>query len=120
MRLLVTGSRDFGFPAFIVSVLDEFRTRDPLVIVGDCRGPDAIAKQWVEQNDGNALVFAADWDTAGKAAGPLRNQRMVTEGKPDEALAFWDGISRGTLDCLTRCVKAGVPVRIIPKKWAGR
>lgn len=43
---------------------------------------------------------------------------LVKGREPGElvrAVAFWDGMSKGTIDCLTRCVKAGVEVRIVPK-----
>ena len=44
----------------------------------------------------------------GKRAGPLRNQRMLDEGKPDLVVAFPGG--GGTKDMVRRAVKAGVSV----------
>ena len=43
-----------------------------------------------------------------KKAGPLRNQRMLDEGKPDLVVAFPGG--GGTKDMVRRSVKAGVPI----------
>lgn len=48
--------------------------------------------------------------TNGKAAGPIRNQRMLDEGKPDLVVAFPGG--RGTADMVRRAKAAGVPVRL--------
>ena len=42
----------------------------------------------------------------GKKAGPLRNQRMLDEGKPDLVVAFPGG--GGTKDTVRRAVQAGV------------
>ena len=49
-----------------------------------------------------------EWDELGKKAGPLRNQRMLEEGKPELVVAFPGG--GGTKDMVRRAVKAGVSV----------
>ena len=59
-------------------------------------------------------VIPADWKKHGRAAGPIRNQQMLDEGKADVVVALWDGKSRGTLDMIQRATEAGVPVRILP------
>jgi hypothetical protein len=56
------------------------------------------------------IEFPADWDTHGKAAGFMRNQLIVDNC--DKVTAFWDGKSKGTLDTITRAVKAGKTVVI--------
>jgi hypothetical protein len=63
-------------------------------------------------------VFPADWETHGRAAGPIRNQAMLDEGKPYLVIAFWDGKSKGTLDMISRATRAGVPVKIVPPRKA--
>jgi len=40
-----------------------------------------------------------EWDELGKKAGPLRNQRMLDEGKPDLVVAFPGG--GGTKDMVS-------------------
>ena len=57
------------------------------------------------------LTFPADWKTYGRAAGPLRNARMIAEGKPDLVLAFPGG--RGTADMTRKARAAGVEVRAV-------
>jgi hypothetical protein len=51
----------------------------------------------------------ADWTTHGKAAGPIRNARMVALGA-DVCLAFPKGESRGTRGCMRLAEKAGIRV----------
>lgn len=63
------------------------------------------------------FLFHADWAGQGKAAGMIRNSRMVKAWAEDGgalyALALWDGASRGTLDTFTKIVKAGHDVRVL-------
>ncbi len=116
-RLLVCGSRDDRDYHRVAGYMDDENATLvglTVVIVGDCRGPDAFAARWAREHGVPVAEFAADWETHGRAAGPIRNQRMVDEARPTRALAFWDGSSRGTLDCISRCVKAGALVKIVP------
>lgn len=66
-------------------------------------------------NDGKG--FPADWKRYGKAAGPIRNQQMIDEGKPDLVLAFHENIneSRGTKDMVARARGIGIKVIIITR-----
>lgn len=129
MRIIVTGCRDWDEdfdeePTVSRELEKHWRFDNEYVLmVGDCpTGVDRLARDWFrsmgrllnEERAGRMTVWAANWKLHGKSAGPRRNQAMVDAGA-DLCLAFWDGESRGTLDCLTRCVKAGIPVRIIPK-----
>jgi len=60
-------------------------------------------------------VYAAEWYRFGKAAGPIRNQQMLDEGKPDLVVAFHNNLSRsrGTRDMINRAKKALIPVQVI-------
>ncbi|OQM74911.1 DUF2493 domain-containing protein [Manganibacter manganicus] len=78
------------------------------VISGMARGADTLAVDWATDNFCPTLKFYADWDTHGKAAGPIRNQQMIDEGKPDLVVAFPGG--RGTADMVRRSRKAGIEV----------
>jgi hypothetical protein len=39
------------------------------------------------KNNWKTLVFKPNW-LLGKKAGPIRNEKMITEGKPDYAICF--------------------------------
>ena len=54
------------------------------------------------------IVFPAEWDKYGVSAGPIRNQKMIDEGKPDLVFAFPGG--RGTTDMIRRAAVAGIRV----------
>lgn len=53
----------------------------------------------------------AEWDKHGKAAGPIRNQKMVDLGAT-VCLAFPLPGSRGTAHCMSAARKASIPVWI--------
>lgn len=51
----------------------------------------------------NVEVIEADWRKHGKRAGFIRNSEMLAR-RPDYVIAFWDGLSRGTLDTISKAV----------------
>lgn len=107
MRVLVCGGRDYHESDTVWMLLNDFAPT--VVIHGACpRGADKAADQWAKRMRRSVEAFPADWDTHGRAAGPIRNQRMLDEGKPDLVLAFPGG--RGTADMVRRAKKAGVRV----------
>lgn len=127
-RILVCGSRNYGQEKFeywiIRTILDELlrhwrdHNSDKMTLIeGGGKGADSVAFDWArdEYLRVDHLSFPADWDTYGKAAGPIRNQQMLDEGRPDLVLAFTSNLkeSKGTKDMVTRAAKAGVEVRII-------
>jgi hypothetical protein len=90
IRVLVCGGRDFDDRALLEAVLDRLhRTRVfAALIEGDARGADRMAGAWAEAQGIAHEVFKADWDGLGSKAGPIRNQRMLDEGRPDLVVAF--------------------------------
>lgn len=109
-RLLVCGGRDYADRSHVWATLDRVHRKRPLglVIHGASRGADTLAARWAEGASVETADFPADWERHGKAAGPIRNQRMLDEGKPDAVVAFPGGT--GTADMVARARKAGVPV----------
>jgi hypothetical protein len=114
-RLLVCGGRAFADDALLAEVLERHIPIDWL-IEGEAPGADRMARNWAVQTGVPVLKYPADWDRYGKAAGPIRNQFMLDDGKPTHAVAFYDrprGESKGTADMVRRLKKAGVPVEEI-------
>lgn len=129
MRILVCGSRDFRDDAKLEHVLNTVVR--PIagyarftLIHGACpTGADAFTDTWfcnLPDRDyiGRCERYPADW-SIGKSAGPLRNARMLAEGKPDVVLAFpvvnsAGDMTRGTADMVKRALAACIPVQIYP------
>lgn len=109
-RVLVCGGRDFSDTALVYRTLDRIH-REMMIgvlIEGDAHGADRIAGYWARRNRIDNLKFKADWKTYGNAAGPIRNQQMIDDGKPDMVVAFPGG--RGTADMVTRAKAAGIKI----------
>ena len=83
------------------------RTIDVL-IEGDAPGADRLAGHWAQRNGVTSVKYPADWGTHGKRAGPLRNLRMLREGKPELVVAFPGGA--GTAHMVQLARGAGVEV----------
>lgn len=116
-RLLVCGGRDFAAADLLTRVLDRAHEgwRISALIHGDAPGADTLARLWAESRNVPHLPFPADWREHGRAAGPMRNQRMLDEGRPEIVIGFKG--NRGTRDMLWRAQNAGLPVYLIG--WAG-
>ena len=123
MRVLVCGGRDFTDYTFFRDKMEEIAlARFPrmdadeygnflykvTIISGGAKGADSLAADWAAVNWAGYEEYRADWNKHGKAAGPIRNQKMLDEGKPDLVIAFQGG--NGTNDMINRAKKADIEV----------
>lgn len=110
MRVLVCGGRNYSDWLTVYSALDKLYVEEDVscVIHGAAPGADSLAAKWAEIHKIPQLSCPADWDAHGKAAGPIRNQLMLQDGKPDVVLAFPGG--RGTADMVGKAKVAKVRV----------
>ena len=108
MRVLVCGGRDFSDYAMMGRILARYQDRIGVIIHGAARGADQLAWRWAVATGIPHEPFPADWNEHGKAAGPIRNQQMLDEGKPDLVIAFPGG--KGTNDMVRRAIDSGVTV----------
>lgn len=110
MRVLVCGGRDYADELSFDLAMDAlYLPRDTVIIHGAAKGADTLANSYASANGMAVDMFRADWANYGPGAGPVRNQRMIDEGKPDLVIAFPGG--RGTADMVRRAKAAGVSVR---------
>ncbi len=107
MRILICGDRNWHDGGSIREIIARFQPS--VVIEGEAKGADTLARLSAESMGIMVEKYPADWNTYGKAAGPIRNSQMLREGKPDVIVGFHYNIdeSRGTRDMLTRAKKAG-------------
>lgn len=109
-RVLVCGGRDFNDRALVDLTLYSLHAATPISVIvhGGATGADTLARVWAYRNCVPAIDFPANWDADGKAAGPIRNAKMLKVGQPDLVVAFPGG--RGTDDMIARAERAGVEV----------
>lgn len=131
MRILVCGGRTYGAEIdgkpeeqaqherhhIYRELYDRTAPKDPtymlpdpeaFIIAGAAKGADSVAIDWAIVNWVPFCEYPADWAHHGRAAGFIRNQTMLDDGKPDVVLAFPGG--RGTEDMVRRALRAGVKV----------
>ena len=123
MKILVCGDRNWLDYALIcrtldpilLSMPDEYPSTFITIIGGNAKGADTMAGIYAKAWALSLEVYPAEWKKYGRAAGPIRNQQMLDEGKPDRVIAFHDDIehSKGTKDMVARAKKAGIPVEVI-------
>lgn len=115
--ILVCGSRNYDDAETITEVLGTYRKRyeSITIIHGACSGADTIAQAYADYFKIPCKSYPALWKDHGRGAGPIRNQRMLDEGKPSLVLAFHDDIksSKGTRDMVSKSMKISIPVMLI-------
>lgn len=115
-KILVCGGRDYTNRKKVYHVLDTLKNvfGEVIIIQGDARGADRLAKAQAISRGVVHMDFPADWEGLGARAGPIRNQQMLDEGKPDLVIAFPGG--RGTADMVNRAKVSGIETEIIIDK----
>ncbi len=119
MRILVCGDRHWQNRLAIQRELVRLRKilgqTQYTIIEGEAKGADTLARKVAESLGWSVMRFFAEWDRFGKAAGPIRNRRMLDEGKPDLVIAFHANIerSRGTKDMVEQAKKRGIETKVI-------
>lgn len=110
IRVLVCGGRDYTDAMTLGSWLGGIHKDRgiALIIEGGGTGADTLARLFGQYAGIPVRTFGANWRKLGKAAGPIRNAKMIEEGKPDLCVAFPGG--RGTADMVRRARAAGIEV----------
>jgi YspA, cpYpsA-related SLOG family len=125
MKIIVCGGRDFEDEAYVFGVLDAYLALQGravhLIAHGGARGADNLADKWATVRGIKVKQFPVpkrEWDLYGKAAGPIRNKRMLEEVGPDVVIAFPGG--SGTADMVKRSLSKGVEVLSLPGVVGGK
>lgn len=110
MKVLVCGGRDYWDRQRVFDELDALPGVSA-VIHGGASGADQLAEEWGRSRGMVVREYLPDWKAYGKAAGPIRNKRMLDDGKPDLVLAFPGG--RGTENMTMQAHAAGVDIHFV-------
>ena len=119
MRVLICGGRDMDRSAcfnwlernlldYLCEATGCYTISVSHIIQGGARGADEGAKDWAKSENIPCLEFKADWKSHGKAAGPIRNRKMIQEGRPDFVVALPGG--KGTANMVNQAYSEGLPV----------
>jgi len=118
MKILICGNRSFTDIDKIREVISSLPKKDTVIIHGAAKGADSIAGQVAAEVGLRVLAFPADWKKYGRAAGPIRNKKMLIEGKPNIVYAFYrdKAESKGTKNMVNQAIKAGIKVIVYESK----
>ena len=109
IKVAVVGSRHFNNYQQMEEVLDWYEIE--VIISGGARGADALAKKYAANKNIPYKEFPAEWDKYGKAAGPIRNKKIVEAS--DEIVAFCEiSKSKGTASTVKIANEMGKPVSV--------
>lgn len=107
MKLAIIGSRNLeieDLSSYIAQNVTE-------IVSGGARGVDSAAAKYAKENGIPLTEFLPDYARYKRAA-PLKRNEKIAE-YADEALAFWDGTSKGTLYTVELFKKLGKKVTAI-------
>lgn len=116
MKVIVCGGRDYSDAHRLYAVLNEIHANRTITVLahGCAPGADTLADQWAKANGVTIDPYPADWSKHGKAAGPIRNSKMLASVCPDLVIAFPG--NRGTADMVGKAKSAGVPIHIVDEE----
>lgn len=102
----IVGSRDYPD-------LDQVRAyvrglpQDTILVSGGARGVDKVAELEAKAQGLNVEIHYPQWRESGRGAGFARNRAIVHSA--DRIVAFWDGVSRGTMHTISVAKELGKP-----------
>lgn len=114
-RVVVAGCRDYSnyseAKEFIDFCISRINKENTLIFVsGGCTGADLLGERYAKENGFKYERYSAEWTIHGKAAGPIRNEKMAQIS--DYIICFWDGKSKGTKN-MTDCAQLyNKPIKI--------
>jgi hypothetical protein len=110
MKVIICGGRDFKNWPMLDARLSAIHAETSFdrVATGAAPGADTLADTWARSRGIRVECYYALWQTHGKAAGPIRNQKMLDDEQPDMVIAFPGG--KGTADMVQRARAANIKV----------
>jgi hypothetical protein len=111
MRVIIAGSRNIDDRERLMSAIRQADFEITEVVSGGASGVDRLGEIFALESEIPVKRFHPDWDTYGRAAGPMRNRRMAQYA--DALIAIWDGESRGTKNMIEEMEKLNKHVFIL-------
>lgn len=113
MRVLVCGSRSFRSRDLVHHVMSGLDlVKGSTIVHGGARGADELAGEWAKTKGFTVEVHVPDWIRYGAKAGLRRNTEMLDSGVK-KVVAFWDSVSRGTFDTISKAKLRELDVLVV-------
>jgi len=113
MRVLICGDRYWTNAQAVCDRVTQL-PEGTVVVHGASRGADTLAGKAATARGLTVEEFPADWEKLGRAAGPVRNDKML-DTQPDLVIAFHAHLdrSKGTKHCVEEARRRGIEVEVI-------
>jgi hypothetical protein len=120
-RVMMTGSREWAELRVIRDALRSYLSEGQVLVEGEARGADQIARMEASHLGVHVLGFPAPWGQLGRAAGMRRNEVMLAM-RPSIVLAFHDELkaSRGTRGACRIAWDLGLPIHLFDSSGASQ
>lgn len=109
VNILITGDRKYNNEELIKETLKNLYESDAIFIHGGATGADTLGAKIATTLGYKVVICKAEWDKYGRAAGPIRNLKMIQLLEPthDIIIAFHEDLknSKGTKNCLVTALK---------------
>jgi len=109
MRVAIVGSRGWTDRKAIFDYVAAL-PKDTVIVSGEARGADTIAKEAAAHYGLAYDPYPADWKRYGRSAGIIRNQELVANC--DRLVAFQIGDSPGTCNVIEAAMQIMKPVLV--------
>ena len=106
MKIAVVGSRTLS----AIPLEKHIPPQCTEIVSGGARGVDTCAREFAKTHGLKLTEFYPEYDRYGRSAPFRRNDQIVAHA--DMVLAFWDGVSRGTIYTVKQCKAQGKPWRL--------
>jgi len=105
MKVIIAGGRYINNYQVVKQVIEDSNFNITKIISGTCSGVDLLGERWAKENHIPIERFLPYWKSFGKSAGPMRNNKMIIEGKAEGLILIWDGKSKGSRDMKSQAKK---------------
>ncbi|SRR6266404_2987666 len=110
MKVIVAGSRGIHDYEFVAQAIRCSGFDITEIVSGTAAGVDRLGERWARENNIPISRFPANWDTHGKAAGPIRNREMAEYA--NALVAVHNGVSHGTAHMIKTAKELGLLVMV--------
>jgi hypothetical protein len=113
MKAGIVGYRNFNDKKYFEEVLKEIQNKVKIdtIISGCAEGADTLARNYSLKNNICLIEYPAEWLKYGKAAGPIRNKKILNDC--DILIAFLSKNSKGTKQIIQEAERRSIRVIVI-------
>ena len=116
IRLIIAGGRDFNNYDLLEKEASRFvstlgNDEEIQIVSGGAKGVDSLGERFAREKGFGLILFPADWEKYGRAAGPKRNAQMADYAT--HLLSFWNGESKGTKSMISLAKKKKLEVKVV-------